>query len=119
MILNMLIYYASLEHKESVLRNLVSYSEKINSTDINLDNFADSKYPLSKSDSLMPAIYSLIDDGCIKVTENDRISLLSSAYNRLQKERLKTKDRITDGIWDLAKLILAALAGALLAKYIH
>lgn len=119
MLIDLMYYYASLEHKESMLKKLVSYSEKINCTEIDLNDFVKSKYPISNSKEIMPSIYALCDDKCINLLEGNKITMLPAAYNYLQKERIHNYERLKDSFWDLAKLILAALAGALLAKYIR
>lgn len=119
MLFDLVYYYGTLSHKENVLRNLVSYSRKINATVFTLNDFAKCKYSIDDIPELKQAIFALYDDRCINIKSSNEIEMLPKAYNYLQNERLKNKDRLMDSAWDLAKLILAALAGALLAKYIH
>jgi hypothetical protein len=105
-------------HKEYLLKRLVNYSENINSTNIVVIEFLVYETIKYDSNKLRSAFYALCDDKCMKEIDYENFELLPAAFNYSQNRRIKITEKFLDFLWDVAKLILAGLVGALISKHI-
>lgn len=106
-------------NKYTVLKRLASYCEKHNTNEFNTESFINEMYPGHSFNEFLSAFGALYDEDLIYLLEDQGVAGINpSAFNYLQNQYLKRREKIIDNVWDISKLVLAALAGALMAKFI-